>query len=170
MIVKRKNVIKRKKRSLIWKLPYDEFKELVKKSTSIGQILRYFNLENKGGNHKTVKNRCIDEKIDFSHIKLGINSNKGRKFVTEKTPIENILVEKSTFNRSHLKERILSEKIMEYKCSVCGNSGYWNNNKLVLQLEHKNGIHNDNRLENLCFLCPNCHSQTKTYCGRNITK
>lgn len=43
----------------------------------------------------------------------------------------------------------------------------WNGQPLVLQLEHKNGINNDNRLENLAFICPNCHSQTPTYAGRN---
>ena len=52
----------------------------------------------------------------------------------------------------------------------CGNEGFWNGKKLVLQLEHKNGIHNDHRVENLCFLCPNCHSQTDTYSGKNIGK
>jgi hypothetical protein len=46
----------------------------------------------------------------------------------------------------------------------------WNKKKIVLQLEHKNGIHNDNRLENLEFLCANCHSQTDTYCGLNGKK
>jgi hypothetical protein len=46
----------------------------------------------------------------------------------------------------------------------------WNNKKLVLHIEHINGISNDNRIENLCFLCPNCHSQTDTYGGRNKSK
>ena len=41
------------------------------------------------------------------------------------------------------------------------------NNNLVLQVHHINGINNDNRLENLCWLCPNCHSQTDSYAGRN---
>ena len=159
---------RRAKRSIIWKLPIDEFKKLVVTSESIGQVLKYFKLENKGGNNKTVKNRCVEENIDFSHFKLGINSNKGRKFNVSKIPIENILVENCSYNRSHLKDRLIEENILEYKCVKCGNTGIWNGVKLSLQLEHKNGISNDNRIENICFLCPNCHSQTGTYCGRNL--
>lgn len=55
---------------------------------------------------------------------------------------------------------------LEEKCE-CGNKGFWRGKKLTLQLDHKNGVNNDNRLENLRFLCPNCHSQTDTFCGRN---
>ena len=57
---------------------------------------------------------------------------------------------------------------MKYKCAICGNNGIWNNQKLVLQLDHKNGDNTDNRLSNLRLLCPNCHSQTDTFSGRNI--
>ena len=40
----------------------------------------------------------------------------------------------------------------------------------MLQLDHINGINTDHRLENLRLLCPNCHSQTPTYCGVNVKK
>jgi Zn finger protein HypA/HybF involved in hydrogenase expression len=123
-------------------------------------------MDNKGGNYKTIKNRCIEEQIDISHIKLGLGSNKGKKFHGRKISIEKILVEDSTFNRTHLKERLIKEKIIEYKCKDCGNIGEWNGKKLSLQLEHKNGRSQDHTKENLCFLCPNCHSQTSTFCGK----
>jgi uncharacterized protein YktA (UPF0223 family) len=166
----RKHVIKRAKRSIIWKIPLEEFKKIVKKSSTISQILRNFNFENKGNNYKTVKARCNEENIDLSHIKLGMNSNLGRKFNVTKTPIEDILVEDSNYNRYNLKRRLVEEGILEYKCVKCGCDGNWLGEKLVLQLEHKNGKSKDNRIENICFLCPNCHSQTLTYCGRNISK
>ena len=47
-------------------------------------------------------------------------------------------------------------------------NGKWMNQQLTLQLDHINGISDDNRKENLRFLCPNCHSQTKTFGGNNI--
>jgi hypothetical protein len=60
--------------------------------------------------------------------------------------------------------------LIPYKCRDCNNEGNWNNKKLSLHLEHINGNWDDNRLENLCFLCPNCHSQTPTYCGNKNKK
>ena len=70
-------------------------------------------------------------------------------------------------NLTRLKIRILNNKLLEYKCAICGNLGVWNDQKLSLQLDHINGIHTDNRIDNLRFLCPNCHSQTDTFSKRN---
>lgn len=77
---------------------------------------------------------------------------------------DEVFVLGSKISRRHVKRRL--EKLIPYVCNECGQGPEWNGKKLVLQLEHKNGINNDNRLENLCFLCPNCHSQTETYAGR----
>lgn len=71
----------------------------------------------------------------------------------------------SKVDRKALRIRLLER--IRYECDVCHLPPVWNGKELTLQLEHKNGISNDNRLENLCFLCPNCHTQTKTWGGRN---
>lgn len=78
---------------------------------------------------------------------------------------DKVFIEGSTHPRHRLKERFL--KLVPHQCAICGQSDTWNGLKLVLQLDHKNGIHNDNRRENLQLVCPNCHSQTETYAGRN---
>lgn len=72
--------------------------------------------------------------------------------------------------RGAVKKRILRERLLPYTCEECGLGDEWNGKKLVLRLDHRNGVNNDNRLKNLRFLCPNCDSQTETFCGRNARK
>lgn len=72
-----------------------------------------------------------------------------------------------TYLTNRLKKRLIKEGIKEDKCESCGLVDIWNGKPITLQLDHINGINYDHRLENLQILCPNCHSQTDTYCGRN---
>ena len=81
-----------------------------------------------------------------------------------------VFVSNSTFPRHRLKERIIKGKLIEYKCHICNINAYWNNKPMPLILDHKNGKNNDNRLENLRFVCSNCDSQLPTYKSRNIKK
>ncbi len=108
--------------------------------------------------------------------KLGLSTNH---FDKKKTPTDKIFVVDSKYKFiPGIKKRLLRDFDVPYECSKCKNEKFtkrdgvlmWKDQEIVLQLEHKNGIHNDNRLDNLEFLCPNCHSQTSTYCGRNNKK
>jgi len=81
-------------------------------------------------------------------------------------PIEALLVVGRRTNRSHLKGRLVREGLKENRCEQCGITG-WQGKPLNMQVHHVNGDGTDNRLENLCLLCANCHSQTDTYGGRN---
>ena len=65
-----------------------------------------------------------------------------------------------------LKNRLLKENILENKCSICG-IDEWQGKEISLQLDHIDGDNHNHRLENLRLVCPNCHSQTDTYCGKN---
>lgn len=65
-----------------------------------------------------------------------------------------------------LSKRLIKEGIFDYKCNSCGISK-WNNLPIVLELDHIDGNSHNHLKENLRFLCPNCHSQTSTYCGKN---
>ena len=76
--------------------------------------------------------------------------------------MSDILTKNSGYSRSRLKERLIENGLKEYKCECCGLTK-WLDKPISLQLHHINGINNDNRLENLQLLCPNCHSQTENF-------
>ncbi|NDH09841.1 MAG: hypothetical protein EBY16_09610 [Gammaproteobacteria bacterium] len=98
-----------------------------------------------------------------------IKSKKGKtcKYCSRIDHTE-LLIENCKHPRRIVKRTIIRDKLIDHKCSECGITNEWNNKPIVLQLDHINGINNDNRLSNLRFLCPNCHSQTETFCGSNI--
>lgn len=76
------------------------------------------------------------------------------------------LLSSSKRNRSHVKRRLIGAQLLQNRCQACG-LDRWLGRALNMHLDHINGVKNDNRLENLRMLCPNCHSQTPTYSGRN---
>jgi 5-methylcytosine-specific restriction endonuclease McrA len=86
--------------------------------------------------------------------------------MVQKLSNDQVFIENSYYARHHIKRRIIEQKLIPYVCDDCGNKGKHNNKPLSLQLDHINGNGNDHRLENLRFLCPNCHSQTDTYAGK----
>ncbi len=158
------------RKSPIWLMPKNEFEELVKSKKSISDIVRHFNFAITGKANRMIQQRCVEEDIDLSHIPLGLNSNKGRKFPSKAIPLKEVMVKNSTYDRGSLKRRLLKKGILENKCNICEQEGEWQGKKLVMVLDHINGISNDHREENLQMLCPNCNSQQKTFSGRNNKK
>ena len=130
---------------------------------------------NKGGNVTTIKKRLEEDNIDYSHIPLGVASNKGRIFydlckMSKEEVVKYLFVTNSKFCRDTVKRYLKHYDILPYVCKNCKTTPIWDNKPLSLQLDHINGIGNDNNLENLRWLCPNCHSQTETFAGRNNKK
>lgn len=147
----------------------EEFIDIVKNVYTIAEILRNMELVPAGGNYRIVKKRIKDLNLDTSHFK-GRGWLKGKKhnnYRPSKRALSDILLENSYYNSNRLKRRLLEEKYFERKCYNC-NLTKWLNGEIPLELEHKNGINNDNRIENLTLLCPNCHALTPNYRGRNL--
>lgn len=156
-----------------------EYLELfVKESVSFSDLIR--KMTNKEVAHGSmiayIKEKLILYEIDFSHFvgrswsKGSINPN-GTAMIKEEF-VENYLDvnPKKITNNTNIKKYLFKFNMMEKVCVKCGLGEIWNNDKIIHQLEHKNGNKLDNRLENLELLCPNCHSQTKTYAGRKNKK
>ena len=139
-------------------------KEAVDKSISYSECMLELGYNCKGGGTFTKLKKVIsDNKIDISHFK-GYAHGKSRNIKIED---EEVFKENSTYvNNTSLKSRLIRDYNFKEECNICGISE-WLGNKLSLQLDHVYGINKDNRIENLRFLCPNCHSQTETFCGRN---
>jgi len=142
----------------------NELREAVKTSGSIRQVLQKLNIIPAGGNYQTTHRRIEKLGIDTSHFH-GQAWNKDKK-IGPKRPIQDYLKENSVVQSFRLRNRLISEGIKEHKCEECG-INEWRGQPTPIELDHINGNHHDNRLENLRLLCPNCHAQTETYRGKN---
>lgn len=153
----------RKRSSRIWLLPDEKFRELVSSSKTYTGVLKFFGLENKGGNSVAIKNRMKELKITTDHF-----NQRGKS--REPIPLELILVKGSKYNRTLLKRRLITCGILENKCNICDKPPVWNNLPLIMILDHINGDSTDNRLLNLRLVCPDCNSQLPTFAARNKKK
>ena len=141
----------------------EELEQLVKTSNSFSDILRKQNKSISGTAIKILKDKLDSYGISY----LFLNEISIFK---KQIPLNEILVENRSYKSSNLKKRLIKEGLKEDKCEICGCSNEWNGKLLTLQLDHVNGNHSDNRLENLRIICPNCHSQTETFSNKRAKK
>lgn len=140
--------------------------KLVEESGTIKEILERLDLKITKDNYKKLYKKLDEYNIDYSEI-----LNNPSKGCIIKYKIEDILVENSPYTTSsRLKNRLIKEGLKQNICEICGQKPFHNGKELTLQLHHINGNHQDNRIENLQILCPNCHSQTDNFAKRNIKK
>lgn len=131
------------------------YERLTKKKT-LGKIAVRFNLPD-----ITVWRRC--KKLGLAFKNGG--HNKGQ--LKTKFVLEDILSGKHPqYPTNKLKKRLIAEGLLINECSVCEISE-WNGKELIFQLDHINGNPKDHTKDNLRLICPNCHSQTPTWCGKN---
>lgn len=142
---------------------WDQLPDIIKDCYSVAQVLKAVGLEDKGNNYKTAKEHISRLKLDTSHF--GTDSSvKGNSETS--LCFEDVFCEDSQVVRATLRNWIKRHDVLDYtKCHQCGISD-WHGQQLTLDLDHINGISNDNRIENLRYLCPNCHSLTPTHRGK----
>ena len=144
---------------------FEAFAAAVAQNHSIAGVLRQLGCTFSGTYYRWVHRLVEKYGLDTAHW-LGEAHLRGKTHSwSPRRSLSEILVERSTYgNCFQLKRRLIAEGLLQYTCDECGISE-WRGRPLVLQLDHRNGVGDDHRLENLRLLCPHCHSQTDTYAG-----
>lgn len=146
----------------------EQIQNLLDKSTSYRDFFSKLGYENVSGGYRY---RELKKYIQTNNLNTdALISNKAikpKKQKSRKRNIETYLNNEFNISSSKLKIRLLREEILKPLCSICKNIE-WCGKPIPLQLDHINGDSSNNNLDNLRLLCPNCHAQTDTYCGKNI--
>lgn len=153
-----------------------DIERMVKDATSFRDVLLRLKLGETGANYRNIQKFFADNpEYDISHF-TGTAWSKGKTAKTHKSILKNakkqeikhehLFCENSKHTYTVARSHIIKYKLKDYKCEIC-NISEWCGAELALHLDHINGINNDHRLENLRFLCPNCHQQTHTWGNKN---
>jgi len=139
-----------------------DIQDAVNESICMSDVLRKLRLTTHGTCSKVIKRLMIAHNIDFSHFNIGEAMKRNRHRWDDSVFRENSPLPRASINAFVRRRMVLGPEI----CSECGISTQYNNKPIRLTVDHINGVNDDNRLTNLRWLCPNCHSQTETYCGK----
>lgn len=152
----------------------EQLENVVKDSRSLREVLIKVGLVGKGGNYEILKARLKDFEIDISHF-TGSAWRKNNSYPTEKKKLEEILINNSKYKsgspyQSNAVKRLLfKNNIKKKQCENCLIEN-WLEKKIIFELHHKDGDKYNNELSNLQILCPNCHSITNNFRGKNMNK
>ena len=144
----------------------EQLREAVSQATSIAGVLRILGIRQAGGSHFHMSKRIRRLNLDTSHF-LGQAHSKGKQLARK--PPEHYLVRRDRDDRRvaplYLR-RALLEVGVPCCCAFCGIAEVWMGMPLRLHIDHIDGDFSNCEQSNLRFLCPNCHSQTASYCRK----
>ena len=145
----------------------EQMRAAVAASSSYTDVLRQLGLRTGGGNWRTVR-RYIDHvwRIPTDHFDPNAARRAALRAANAPRPLEEILVEHSTYSRGALKQRLYRAGLKQPVCEECGQGEVWQGRRMALILDHINGRATDHRLENLRIVCPNCAATLDTHCGK----
>jgi transposase-like protein len=145
----------------------EELRQAVAASLSWAETLRRLGYRTAGGNWRTLQKYAALWDVPTAHFDPDTaRNNASRRAHRGRTPLAEILVMDSTYSRAHLKDRLFAERVKERRCELCGQDENWRGRRMALILDHINGTPDDNRLENLRIVCPNCAATFETHCAR----
>ena len=145
----------------------ESLRKVIASSQSVRDALRRMGLRGAGGNYRYFEMYVEKYHIDIGHF-LGKGWSKNKRVPKEPVrTLEEILVQNSNFSIHQLKKRLFRVGLKRPKCEECGWAKRSEDGRIPIEIDHINGDHSDNRLENLRILCPNCHSMKLTHRGRN---
>lgn len=145
-----------------------EIKKIVETSSTYKECLNMLGWNINGTNYAKLKVLIKDNNLSIKHFLTSSDFIKEVNFINRKYNNNEMFIENSEISRGVIKKRIIKDNLLKYECVMCGSDGNWLNTKFSLILDHINGVNNDNRLENLRFLCPNCNATLETHCGGNV--
>lgn len=147
----------------------ENFEKAVKNAISVKMALKNLGLRAAGGNYKVFYKYVEEYGVDTSHFEDKKAIYNRTLALMEKTPLSEILVKNSTYSRTSLKKRLYDEGLKQRQCEMpgCVQGEEWMGKKMSLILDHINGVNDDNRIENLRIVCPNCNATLPTHCGKH---
>jgi ribosomal protein S27AE len=142
----------------------DAARQAIASSYSWAEALRKLGYCHSGANPKTLKKRAREWGISTEHFDryAGLRSAARRR----SPALEDVLVKGSTYSRAALKRRLYEAGLKTPECELCGQDENWHGRRMSMILDHINGVRDDNRIENLRIVCPNCAATLDTHCGR----
>ena len=161
---KRHQRIRRERQGLVGRVSDEDVRRAFTEAQSMADLLRRVGLVPKGGNYEVMRNRLQGLGLDPKQLR-GQSWSRGRSMGGR--PLSDLLKRGQPYSGPPLARRLIEAGLVKRECTMCG-LREWLGLPIPLELDHINGEHDDNRLENLRLLCPNCHATTPTYRGRNV--